>query len=317
MNLLLKSIAFSLVLLIALACGGGGNSVANSGGISGTGDGQLSKSYRLNDFDLAHDSYGNKSKSDFAINTLAPVFMISLDDPVSQGFENDLDISFTDVLSESSVSLSDISSNIRMDQDEEGKVLFISILKTNSSSLGSQELRPGRRYFYTVTAKGNNELFFNEEKVESISGYMDTKNVTITYPMEKGQYDSLVRIENSPLKGMDSLTPNFWVHSKYTISSFDENRSDDGYGILDKLEVMANGNKLFKSDNSYYSIPHASSTFFNLSIENQAQLNWGEHYRIAIIPQGLTYNKDGQEKHMMGDDIPGQVDIFLQESPTN
>lgn len=295
----------ALLLLVATfcilsACGGSSNEVANTGGISGTGD--ISKPV-IETFDVAHPTYGERSKElSFNLNSLAPVFMLR--------FAHDVDVNLTDFL-EISYSGSGVdseinnTSNIVTQRSADGKTFYIMIVKTGQVEIGSSELGPGSFYELSIRPKSGSSIVYNEKGYKILSTELYTRNMTFTYPFDLASSDSLVDLGLSPFNGVNTVTPEFIVHSRYPIANFNENESASGYGILDHITVQLNGQSIFKSGLDKVQIWNASSKAFKFLVLPQAGLVRGSEYAFSISAlSSLEMNIEGHQRVVTDNDLP-------------
>lgn len=298
----IKSLFYSLftafILSLSLACssGGGGDSIANRGGISGTGDVSLSKSIHINSFELAHQSYGARTKSTFSLNTLAPVFKIQAENVNESNFHEILSIQLTDSSTANSIQLENLNDHARIVYQTEEQAFYIFIFKSNSISLDQYNLKPGHIYTYAVTAKNNYELIYDHSNIH-LAGSFETKNITFTYPHQKSSIDSMVYVANAPLTGIDSLNPNFLIHSKYEIVGFDSSLIHSGYGITDQLKVVVNGHNLFKA--GYSNLTFEEGTPKALKIKVTSGLSKGLEYRLQLQSSNLKVKTETQSTRIV------------------
>lgn len=293
------------LLGLSLACGGG-SSVANTGGISGTGD--ISKA-SIENFDLAHNSYGTRSSAkDFTLNSLAPVFVVR--------FSEEVDILLDEYFAIEYRSGSKVSTtnDFRMIRGADKKTYYIMILKSNRVELGERELTPGTSFEYTFKRKDGSDLIYQGQSVSSLIGNWETKTLTISYPVDQGSSDSQVSLGIAPYEGLSTLTPEFIVHSKYPLENYDPAKSNEGFGVVDDISVTLNGRSIFKSGVDNVQIWNASSDSFKFLVLPQAGLLGSSNYEFIVRPNPtLKVIKDGVASPVSNDDLPNS--LFIQTKP--
>jgi hypothetical protein len=269
-------------------------------------------SYQIDTFALAHPTYGTLSGNDFSLNTLAPVFKIVMAQEVPRDISPILDLSITDPDTGVGYQLDKVQNKLILSPQADNKTFFISVRKSSLLSLGADELKPGRNYKYSLTAKTNVSFIFDGNTTSSISGIVEVKNITFTLPTSN--WESLVDLGVSGQKGLSSLTPIFQVHSKYDILNFNPSRIDDGYGILDHLNVYVNGQKILNSGNTpSLKLSEASATTFKLQVLNNANLSKATSYTLlGEATTGLMMNVAGNATQVLSQDLPSTMTIQME-----
>jgi hypothetical protein len=310
-HLFIKLFLVGFVLLLSLACGssGGAGVAGNRGGISGTGDPSFAKPILVENFELAHDSYGVKSKSNFSLNTLAPVFKVKASGFSQDEFKNVIIMKLKDLENGQSTTLNNIENFARFVAVSEDNTFYIYLFKSEDLLLKDSELKPGTNYEYSIEPSEGYSLEYDSETVFP-SGIITTKNFTFTYPHQRSKSDSMVFIQGAPLSGINTLNPNFLLHSKYPITSYDPTATDGKYGIFDKLNVTVNGSNLFKTGSSQYEFVKVSSTAIKISVKSG--LSWGSQYKLKVESKGLKVNTGNESSSVNEDDIPGAMLIHTK-----
>lgn len=309
---LIQACLLGITLCFSIACGNS-HTVANTGGISGTGDSNLAKTYQVESFDLVHSSYGTKSKNDFSLNTLAPVFKLVLSNERSEeDLNQNFSILITDTSNGSSLSLTDFSSSLKIVDSGDHKSFFLFIFKDENTSIQSKELNPGREYSYLMKPKEGTILIYEQIQTGQIQGSFTTKTITFTYPTKTDSNDSLIKIKNSPLIGITSLTPSFLIHSSLPIHDFDENDSSNFYGLSGKLIVSINGTNLLKQGLQNITVSEAHPKALKIEVLPSAGLNWGNQYSLNIEDNGLQLEEQNATRSLSDQELPSQIQINTQ-----
>jgi hypothetical protein len=305
------AVALGVLFVLSIACGSsGGSSIANRGGISGTGDPSLlGKPIVVESFELAHESYGLRTKGLFNLNTLAPVFKVKATGFEKDQFKDVILMKFTDVESGQSTTLNNLEDFARFVSVDTDNTFYIYLFKSDTLSLKDTELKPGHEYTYSIEANTGYSFSYDTNIVYP-TGSIITRNFTFTYPHQKANSDSMVHVQGAPLSGIDSLTPDFLIHSKYPISSFNQNAPDGKFGIFDKLSVLVNGTNLFKVGGSQYEFSSVSSTAIKIKITNG--LTRGAQYQLKIESNGLQMNGRDSVVNVNSADIPSTMFIHTK-----
>lgn len=298
------------VASLSLCCSGGGGSgsaLSHSGdGISGTGDFKLSK------VSLSHESFGSGNQLDFELNSLAPILRLSFQEPLGASPREMFKVSVTDLNLQQSIELLPGQKNIhslKLVQGEDQRDFYIHIEKSASLVPGQFELRPGHHYRYVVEAIDGKTLEHNGVVVGEISGYLRIKNLTFTYLGDFENGDTLVR-DGQYLQGIQSLEPEFLVHSRYPIEGLPSEQ-----GPLSILDLSIGGLKVLKpdsEDHKFLTILESNSTSTRLKLD-KAPLSWGQKIELQVKPKVARWLTESGEREISQADVPSILTLETRQ----
>ena len=306
-------LGLAFVLYMA-ACGGSSSNLANTGGISGTGD--ISKPV-IADINTAHATYGTRQNNlkgdrqkslEFTLSSLAPVFTIAFTESFDMNLTDFIQVSYAKADGQP---LNKAEDNIVTRRSSDGKTHFIMIMKSGRVEIAEQELHPGQDYILRLQLRNAGNLVYLDKSSPELNIAMKTRVMTFTYPMEVSSTDSLVNLGLDPFGGVNSTTPEFIVHSKYPIVNYNPN--DLGYGIVDQIDVQLNGKSIFKSGLDRIQVWNASAESFKFLVLPQAGLVKGSTYNFSVAPgPSLKMNVNGQMLNVTQQDLPQQLTLFTK-----
>ncbi len=233
----------------------------------------------VSSFTLANSNYGSKmvNTNNFKINTLAPVFKVVLSSALTTTFDNLVTVSITSPTgSISNTTLSATAAPVTSVAD--GKIYYLFVKKSSSTTLGDNELNPGTAYSYSIAPKSGVTLYYNSASSASVTGTITTDDLTVTYPVAT---PALAMVSSTAVV-LAETTPVFLFHSKNPIAPTDTT------ALLETVTFKVDGNAantsaLTISDNTAYAA--------KVTVSSSAGLVSGVTYALDIT-KGTSADAD-------------------------
>jgi hypothetical protein len=182
-------------------------------------------------FSLANDTYGLKNGNDFILYSLAPIFKVTLKQPMTKNLTTAVKV----VLSHGSSSKTLSSSNVTVSDDDD---LNFYIITHNSGSLkvnSSFELKPGEKYTYSIT-EANETFSLRLDEGVSATGNIAVADVTFTAPFDGFDFPTTQINLNSVYTGLKPQNTLLNVNLTYPIQYTSSSSSTTDFGLLDYIQ---------------------------------------------------------------------------------
>lgn len=309
MKVIFHTFFLVLVLFLSLCCSGGGGGaspLASTGdGISGTGDFSLSK------VALAHENYGSGANNDFTVNTLSPILHLQFDQPLPASPETLFNVQLTDLGSMQSLLAtpgSEALKTLSVVSGKDHREFYVHISKGTDLAPSTLELKPGNHYRYVVSPINGHLLYQNGVVLENITGYLRVKNVTMTYLGDFAKGDATVK-DGGHLRGLQTLEPEFMIHSRYPLS-----QSLEGHNPLDLMALSLGGVQVLKPQfkSSFISILGSNATSVHIKL-TRSPFIWGQSLELKVQPKAVQWSTEDGDRDVQPSDMPSKLVLETQQ----